>query len=117
MCVFHIFKIFLYICNPKGESYKSLSFQYRMGACTVSRIVSETSDALHKVLKDDYLKVRKRWSILILMKMWMTSLKIPTVCNSTLQFKTNNKDEKIDYDQDLENDSDYLSFKDFYFYF
>ncbi len=47
----------------------------------------------------------------------MTSLKIPTVCNSTLQFKTNNKDEKIDYDQDLENDSDYLSFKDFYFYF
>ncbi len=61
VCVCFIFlRSFLYICNPKGESYKSLSFQYRMGACTVSRIVSETSDALHKVLKDDYLKVRKR---------------------------------------------------------
>ncbi|XP_048039833.1 uncharacterized protein LOC125279578 [Megalobrama amblycephala] len=39
-----------------GETYKSLSFQFRMGASTVSRIVAETCEALHLVLKEDYLK-------------------------------------------------------------
>nr|XP_055028980.1 uncharacterized protein LOC129418084 [Misgurnus anguillicaudatus] len=39
-----------------GETYKSLSFQFRIGASTVSMIVIETCDVLHHVLKDDYLK-------------------------------------------------------------
>ncbi|KAF4103576.1 hypothetical protein G5714_016459 [Onychostoma macrolepis] len=41
-----------------GETYKSLSFQYRIGATTVSDIVKHTCAALHQVLKDDFLKVR-----------------------------------------------------------
>ncbi|XP_067272628.1 uncharacterized protein [Pseudorasbora parva] len=42
-----------------GESYKSLSFQYRMGACTISRTVTETTEALHQELKEEYLKTPK----------------------------------------------------------
>lgn len=39
-----------------GETYKSLSFQYRIGATTISTIVKETCEALHQVLKDEFLK-------------------------------------------------------------
>lgn len=42
-----------------GETYKSLSFQYRIGATTVSDIVKHTCAALHQVLKDDFLKTPK----------------------------------------------------------
>lgn len=44
--------------SVEGETYKSLSFQYRIGATTVSDIVKDTCAALHQVLKDDFLKVR-----------------------------------------------------------
>ena len=39
-----------------GESQQSLSFSYRMGRSTVSKIVNETSQALYESLKNDYLK-------------------------------------------------------------
>ncbi|KAA0722998.1 hypothetical protein E1301_Tti019038 [Triplophysa tibetana] len=39
-----------------GETYKSLSFQFRIGATTLSEIVNRTCAALHQVLKDDFLK-------------------------------------------------------------
>lgn len=39
-----------------GESQQSLSFSYRVGRTTVSRIVSETSLAIYNALKDPYLK-------------------------------------------------------------
>lgn len=42
-----------------GETYKSLSFQYRIGATTISQIVKSTCTALHQVLKDEFLKTPK----------------------------------------------------------
>ena len=39
-----------------GESQQSLSFSYRMGKTTVSKIVSETSSAIYKALKSLYFK-------------------------------------------------------------
>ena len=39
-----------------GESQQSLSFAYRTGKSTVSRILRETCDAIFSVLKDPYLK-------------------------------------------------------------
>ncbi|KAK7915401.1 hypothetical protein WMY93_011162 [Mugilogobius chulae] len=39
------------------ETFQSLSFQYRMGASTVSNLVRDTCDALHLVLKEDHLKI------------------------------------------------------------
>ncbi|XP_049442087.1 uncharacterized protein LOC125894606 isoform X3 [Epinephelus fuscoguttatus] len=39
-----------------GETYKSLSFQYRIGATTISTIVKETCETLHQVLKNEFLK-------------------------------------------------------------
>ncbi|KAM3876391.1 5-hydroxytryptamine receptor 3A-like [Diretmus argenteus] len=43
----------------KGESFRSLSFQYRIGRTTVSEIVLETCEALYDVLKEDHLKTPK----------------------------------------------------------
>ena len=40
-----------------GETFKSLSFQYRIGATTISSIVKDTCEAIHQVLKDEFLKV------------------------------------------------------------
>ena len=42
-----------------GESYRSLSFQFRLGVMSVSRIVSETCAALYEVLHHDYLEIPK----------------------------------------------------------
>ncbi|XP_063761709.1 uncharacterized protein LOC134879242 [Eleginops maclovinus] len=39
-----------------GETFNSLSFQYRIGSTTLSRIVMETCTALTSVLREDYLK-------------------------------------------------------------
>uniref|UniRef100_A0A667WK21 DDE Tnp4 domain-containing protein n=1 Tax=Myripristis murdjan TaxID=586833 RepID=A0A667WK21_9TELE len=39
-----------------GESFSSLSFQFRIGESTVSMIVSQTCEALHRTLCDEYLK-------------------------------------------------------------
>ena len=39
-----------------GESQQSLSFAYRIGKSTLSRILRETCDAIFSVLKDPYLK-------------------------------------------------------------
>ncbi|KAG1934126.1 protein ALP1-like [Pimephales promelas] len=39
-----------------GETFRSLSFQYRIGRSTISEIVMETCQALYEVLKDDHLK-------------------------------------------------------------
>ena len=47
-----------------GESQQLLSFSYRMGKTTVSKIVSETSSAIYKALKSLYLKSsssREEW--------------------------------------------------------
>ncbi|KAI4472002.1 hypothetical protein MML48_1g12228 [Holotrichia oblita] len=40
-----------------GESYKSLSFSFRVGHSTISRIVPEVCTAIYKNLKTTYLKV------------------------------------------------------------
>ena len=42
-----------------GESRQSLSFAYRIGKSTLSRILRETYDAIFSVLKDQYLKPPK----------------------------------------------------------
>ncbi|XP_067285679.1 uncharacterized protein [Pseudorasbora parva] len=39
-----------------GETFNSLSFQYRIGSTTLSRIVMETCAALTSVLREEYLK-------------------------------------------------------------
>ncbi|KAL0148376.1 hypothetical protein M9458_056356 [Cirrhinus mrigala] len=39
-----------------GESFKSLGFQFRLGSTTIGKIVEETCEVLHNVMKDDYLK-------------------------------------------------------------
>lgn len=39
-----------------GESFASLSFQYKIGRSTVSGIIQETCEALYLVLKDIYMK-------------------------------------------------------------
>uniref|UniRef100_A0A667X2E5 DDE Tnp4 domain-containing protein n=1 Tax=Myripristis murdjan TaxID=586833 RepID=A0A667X2E5_9TELE len=47
-----------------GESFSSLSFQFRIGESTVSMIVSQTCEALHRTLCDEYLKTpntEKEW--------------------------------------------------------
>uniref|UniRef100_A0A915CZQ7 Granulins domain-containing protein n=1 Tax=Ditylenchus dipsaci TaxID=166011 RepID=A0A915CZQ7_9BILA len=42
-----------------GESYRSLSFQFRMGCMTVCRIISDTCSAIYEVLRQDYLAMPK----------------------------------------------------------
>ncbi|XP_029969512.1 protein ANTAGONIST OF LIKE HETEROCHROMATIN PROTEIN 1 isoform X2 [Salarias fasciatus] len=47
-----------------GESFSSLSFQFRVGESTISMIVSQTCEALHRTLHDEYLKTpntEKEW--------------------------------------------------------
>uniref|UniRef100_A0A915DGU2 Uncharacterized protein n=1 Tax=Ditylenchus dipsaci TaxID=166011 RepID=A0A915DGU2_9BILA len=41
------------------ESYRSLSFQFRMGCMTVCRIISDTCSAIYEVLHQDYLAMPK----------------------------------------------------------
>ena len=38
------------------DSQQTLSFNYRVGKSTISKIVKETSEAIYTVLKDDYMK-------------------------------------------------------------
>ena len=38
-----------------GDSQQSLRFSFRIGKATVSKIISETCDAIYTVLKDNYL--------------------------------------------------------------
>ena len=38
-----------------GDSQQSLSFSFRIGKATVSKIISETCEAIYKVLKEKYL--------------------------------------------------------------
>lgn len=42
-----------------GDSQQSLSFSFRMGKATISKILTETSDAIYQVLKGKYLSVPK----------------------------------------------------------
>ena len=42
-----------------GDSQQSLSFSFRIGKATVSRIMAETCDTIYEVLKDAYLSVPK----------------------------------------------------------
>ena len=42
-----------------GDSRQSLSFSFRMGKATVSKIVAETSEAIYEVLKNDFLATPK----------------------------------------------------------
>lgn len=42
-----------------GNSQQSLSFSFRIGKATVSRIMAETCDTIYEVLKDAYLSVPK----------------------------------------------------------
>ena len=42
-----------------GDSQQSLSFSFRMGKATVSKIVAETSEAIYEVLKNDFLATPK----------------------------------------------------------
>ncbi|KAF3844273.1 hypothetical protein F7725_013614, partial [Dissostichus mawsoni] len=39
-----------------GESFKSLSYQFRMGVSTIGQFVPETCTAIYEVLKEKYLK-------------------------------------------------------------
>ncbi|CAM4735492.1 unnamed protein product [Leuciscus chuanchicus] len=39
-----------------GESFASLSYQFRVGESTISKTVSETCEALHHALANEYLK-------------------------------------------------------------
>ncbi|KAL1279366.1 hypothetical protein QQF64_026039 [Cirrhinus molitorella] len=40
----------------KGESFKSLSYQFRVGVSTIRGLISETCAAIYQALKDKYLK-------------------------------------------------------------
>ncbi|CAB3983650.1 Hypothetical predicted protein [Paramuricea clavata] len=42
-----------------GESFRSLSFAFRVGERTISEIVKETCQVIYHVMKDTFLKVRK----------------------------------------------------------
>lgn len=42
-----------------GEAYRSLEYSMRIPACTISRIIPETSRIIYEVLRRDYLKVNK----------------------------------------------------------
>lgn len=47
----------MFVFSREGETFKCLSFQYRIGNTTVSNIVMETCEALHQVMKEEFLKV------------------------------------------------------------
>ena len=40
-----------------GETQQSLSFAFRIGKATISKILAETSEAIYEVLKEEFLKV------------------------------------------------------------
>lgn len=42
-----------------GEAYRSLEYSMRIPACTISRIIPETSRIIYEVLRRDYLKINK----------------------------------------------------------
>lgn len=42
-----------------GETFRSLSFSFRMGRTSVARIIKETCYAILKELKPDYVKMPK----------------------------------------------------------
>ena len=48
-------KLLLLYYTKTGDSHQSLSFSFRIGKATISKIISETCDAIHTVLKDTYL--------------------------------------------------------------
>lgn len=45
------------IYSFKGESFKSLSYQFRVGLSTILQFVPETCAAIYQVLKERYIKV------------------------------------------------------------
>uniref|UniRef100_A0A1A7WNN8 DDE Tnp4 domain-containing protein n=1 Tax=Iconisemion striatum TaxID=60296 RepID=A0A1A7WNN8_9TELE len=50
-----------------GETFNSLSFQFRIGSTTLSRIVMETCAAITSVLREDYLKApstESEWKVI-----------------------------------------------------
>jgi hypothetical protein len=55
ICIFSIQLILVYFA---GESYKSLSYLYRIPVPTLSKIIPETCSAIYSSLKNEYLKVR-----------------------------------------------------------
>ena len=44
----------------KGESYKSLAYQFRVGKSTIGEIIPETCQAIYEVLKDKYFQVNAK---------------------------------------------------------
>lgn len=42
-----------------GDSFKSLSFMFRISTPSLTNIIPDTCEAIYRVLKDGYLKVRK----------------------------------------------------------
>ena len=46
-----------------GETFRSLSFQFRMGERTMSNIAKETCEALFNTLKQQYMKVHHKESM------------------------------------------------------
>ena len=42
------------ICNLSGETFKSLSYQFRIGANTIWKIVPETCAAIYEELCNEY---------------------------------------------------------------
>uniref|UniRef100_A0A915CTE4 MADF domain-containing protein n=1 Tax=Ditylenchus dipsaci TaxID=166011 RepID=A0A915CTE4_9BILA len=58
-----------------GESYRSLSFQFRMGCMTVCRIISDTCSAIYEVLHQYYLAMPKT------AEEWHQDVCKPEACN------------------------------------
>lgn len=58
--------IFLHRFLATGESFRSLSFQYRVGATTIGKVVSEVCDLLWKHMSPTYMKMptsRQAWKL------------------------------------------------------
>ena len=54
----------LVVSFATGESQQSLTFNYRIGKATLSKIVTETSQAIYEALKGQFLKThscREEW--------------------------------------------------------
>ena len=61
--------LILEFLHVPGESFRSLSYQYRMGDNTIGQIVVETCTALYIVMKDEFLTVGHPcyWLLLLLL--------------------------------------------------